>query len=61
MQSLAAGGEIVCTDAVWKAPGAREQVGRRLEHRRERAALKGVGEKVAVTRIRVGSRARSGR
>ncbi|MBX5481570.1 MAG: adenylate/guanylate cyclase domain-containing protein [Myxococcaceae bacterium] len=53
VQSLANGGEIVCTDAVWKAPGVQERIGRaRLRNEVDRALLKGVEGEVTVYRLR---------
>jgi class 3 adenylate cyclase len=53
VQALADGGEVVCTDAVWNAPGTRTRPGGSpLRGRRELARLKGVAGNVPVTRIR---------
>jgi class 3 adenylate cyclase len=59
VQALAGGGEIVCTDAVWNAPGVGAGIAPlRLHARREVAALKGVNGEITVTRIRGAARAR---
>jgi class 3 adenylate cyclase len=55
VQALAAGGEVVCTDAVWSSPGTQAAI-RGLRRRREQAKLKGVRGDVAVTRIQVAAR-----
>jgi class 3 adenylate cyclase len=53
VQGLADGGEIVCTEDVWNAPGVQaqaKQVG--LSRQRGLAQLKGVAGEVAVYRLR---------
>ncbi len=54
IQNLAGGGEIVCSEDVWKMPGVSEVVQKRgLAAKRESAALKGIGDRFAVRRVRV--------
>ena len=52
IQSLAEGGQIVCSEEIWKAPGVQPRIrGRGLTVSRELAALKGIGDRFPVRRI----------
>ncbi|MBI4081728.1 MAG: adenylate/guanylate cyclase domain-containing protein [Candidatus Lambdaproteobacteria bacterium] len=52
VQDLASGGEIVCSEDVWRAPGVQERVRERgLAAARETAHLKGIGDRYAVRRV----------
>lgn len=56
VQSLASGGEIVCSEEFWNQPGVRDSIlARRLSVRKESAELKGIGDRFAVRRIVVAS------
>jgi class 3 adenylate cyclase len=52
VQSLAEGGEIVCSEEIWQSPGVQDRIrGRGLTVTRESAALKGIGDRFPVRRI----------
>ena len=52
VQSLASGGQIVCSEEVWQAPGVQALIsGRDLAVRKEAAGLKGIGDRFPVRRI----------
>lgn len=52
VQDLAKGGEIVCSEEVWQAPGVQENArSRSLLARKETVDLKGIGDRFAVRRI----------
>jgi len=61
VQALAGGGEIVCSEEVWQAPGVQQiAAGRGLHVRQEKAPLKGIGERMTLRRIAVLSPAARG-
>jgi hypothetical protein len=52
VQSLAEGGQIVCSEEVWNAPGVQRIIEvRSLASRREVASLKGIATRFPVRRI----------
>jgi len=54
IQERAEGGEIVCSEEVWAAPGVQEVLrSRSLAARKEPATFAGIGRRMAVRRIRV--------
>lgn len=57
VQSLASGGEIVCSEEFWKQPGVQGLIqARGLAARKESAELKGIGDRFPVRRIVVMAR-----
>ena len=58
VQALADGGEVVCSEEFWQAPGVQDRVrGRGLTVTKESAALKGIGDRFPVRRIVVSASA----
>ncbi len=54
VQALANGGEIVCSEELWQAPGVLDALsGRGLTAKKETASLKGIGDRFAVRRVSV--------
>jgi class 3 adenylate cyclase len=52
VQSLAEGGQIVCSEEVWNAPGVQAVIeGRNLNTKRETAELKGIEARYPVRRV----------